>query len=167
MLGSPGPFFSILSSVFTARLDDYFKPLIISIRPRVVPQFMLPLLIMSGFAPHAFDDRFPCFRAQSKALVKAFTLTPPPSRFVHSFSKYLHFSLISQQGGSHYFTLRHAVVFLIDTYKCSVDMIHNIIDIYSSTIPVDGDATPNGLAMNLPILHDISCISYKDYKRSK
>ena len=29
------------------------------------------------------------------------------------------------------------------------------------------DATPNGLAMNLPILHDISCISYKDYKRSK
>ena len=24
------------------------------------------------------------------------------------------------------------------------------------------DATPNGLAMNLPILHDISCISYKD-----
>ena len=25
-----------------------------------------------------------------------------------------------------------------------------------------GDATPNGLAMNLPILHDISCISYKD-----
>ena len=31
----------------------------------------------------------------------------------------------------------------------------------------DADATPNGLAMNLPILHDISCISYKDYKRSK
>jgi len=31
----------------------------------------------------------------------------------------------------------------------------------------DGDATPNGLAMNLPILHDISCISYKDYKGSK
>jgi len=30
-----------------------------------------------------------------------------------------------------------------------------------------GDATPNGLAMNLPILHDISCISYKDYKGSK
>ena len=29
------------------------------------------------------------------------------------------------------------------------------------------DATPNGLAMNLPILHDISCISYKDYKGSK
>jgi len=25
-----------------------------------------------------------------------------------------------------------------------------------------GDATPNGLAMNLPILHDILCISYKD-----
>jgi len=34
-------------------------------------------------------------------------------------------------------------------------------------IPNFGDATPNGLAMNLPILHDISCISYKDYKRSK
>ena len=31
----------------------------------------------------------------------------------------------------------------------------------------NGDATPNGLAMNLPILQDISCISYKDYKRSK
>ena len=26
----------------------------------------------------------------------------------------------------------------------------------------DADATPNGLAMNLPILHDILCISYKD-----
>ena len=26
----------------------------------------------------------------------------------------------------------------------------------------DDDVTPNGLAMNLPILHDISCISYKD-----
>jgi len=58
--------------------------------------------------------------------------------------------------------MSHSQLFALEEEKKKIKPKEEIVPIefhkYLDTV----DATPNGLAMNLPILHDISCISYKD-----
>jgi len=52
-----------------------------------------------------------------------------------------------------HFSVQHNI------YTTETRKAYYILSLFKSS-----DATPNGLAMNLPILHDISCISYKRSK---